>query len=160
MAQFSLHHLIYLVFLAGAYATLRTRRSIVESTRTLYANASEALIVLVLAVVIEVIALMVSPFGEDRSQLPHFVWQVTNALGSVKFVFTLYLAAFAFSNWRFFVGSHDYNAVHRLRDLDAIERSGRENLAIPSLDEFYDALFKVGEARQNFGQRYGFSLLH
>ena len=46
------------------------------------------------------------------------------------------------------MGSHDYNAVHRLRDLDAIERSGRENLAIPSLDEFYDALFKVGEARQ------------
>lgn len=101
LAHFSVHHLIYLVFLASAYATFRSRTSIAESTKPLNVNAGEAVIVLILSVIIEVFATALIPYGEDRASLPHFVWQVANALGSVKFIFTLYLAAFAFSNWKF-----------------------------------------------------------
>ena len=98
MAEFSVYHLTYLTFLIFGYGVFRTKTPMINVTTSLLANQGEAKVVLFVTILLEVyFQILGSP---ERSSLPHFVWQITNVLASIKFIFTLYFAEFAFANWQ------------------------------------------------------------
>ncbi len=98
LAEFSLHHLTYIVGLIVGYLLLR-KRSVPIANLTAKAQVSRLTIVIVLLFYVSIVTYfqilgLLSPI-----ELPYIVLQINNNLSSIKFVLSIALMYYGFSHW-------------------------------------------------------------
>ena len=98
LGSFAWYHVSYLLALTAGYLFFRPTSPIKHLKKDLVIKQFEvkvALVVLIGIILYEILVPIV--FGESP---PYFFLQLSNMLGSVKFVFTIFFIAFCLSHWK------------------------------------------------------------
>jgi len=98
LGLFAWHHVTYLISLITGYIIFRPKTSISQSTKPLIVHKDQAIISVTVLLAILAFELAVGIFRE--AVRPHFVMQMINMVGAIKFVFTIWLMIFAMVHWQ------------------------------------------------------------
>lgn len=98
LAEFSLHHLIYIVGLIVGYLVFR-KRSISIAELPVKVNISGNTVCLILFLYVSIVAYFQILGFLSPIELPYIVLQINNNVSSIKFVLSIALMYYGFSNW-------------------------------------------------------------